>query len=52
MLARLDPHLGEGATAGVERIPPTHRECCKARKEQLLLPGQVGMLAGPNSGTG
>jgi D-lyxose ketol-isomerase len=39
---------GEGpATAGVEaRIPPSHRECCKARSEQLLLPGQVGMLAG------
>ncbi len=39
---------GEGTpTSGVEaRIPPTHRECCKARAEQLILPGQVGTLAG------
>ena len=40
---------GEGeATPGVEeRIPPSHKECCKARKEQKLMPGEVGMLAGP-----
>jgi len=40
---------GEGApTAGVApRIPPTHKDCCVARTEQKLLPGEVGMLAGP-----
>ncbi len=40
---------GEGeATAGVEeRIPASHRECCKARVEQKLLPGEVGHLGGP-----
>ena len=39
---------GEGdPTPGVEeRIPPSHLECCKARKEQKLMPGEVGMLAG------
>ena len=39
---------GEGeATPGVEeRIPPSHKECAKARKEQKLLPGEVGMLGG------
>ena len=39
---------GEGeATAGVEeRIPPMHRKIAKARKEQKLLPGEVGKLAG------
>ena len=40
---------GEGTpTPGVdERIPPTHGECCQARVEQQLLPGEVGHLAGP-----
>lgn len=40
---------GQGtATEGVEkRIPPSHLECCKARNEKLILPGEVGMLAGP-----
>jgi D-lyxose ketol-isomerase len=39
---------GEGeATPGVEeRIPPSHKECAKARKEQKLMPGEVGMLGG------
>jgi D-lyxose ketol-isomerase len=39
---------GEGeATAGVEeRIPPSHKECCVARTEQKLMPGEVGMLNG------
>ena len=39
---------GEGEpTAGVEeRIPPSHRECCKAKAEKKLLPGEVGELAG------
>ena len=39
---------GEGeATPGVEeRIPPSHKDCAKARKEQKLLPGEVGMLGG------
>lgn len=39
---------GEGEpTPGVEeRIPPSHLECCKARKEQKLMPGEVGMLTG------
>ncbi|HOX38446.1 MAG TPA: hypothetical protein PL033_10705 [Candidatus Brocadiia bacterium] len=37
---------GEGqATAGVEtRIPPTHKECCKAKVEKKLMPGEVGHL--------
>jgi len=35
-------------TPGVEaRVPPSHSECAVARKEQKLLPGEVGMLAGP-----
>jgi len=40
---------GEGdPTPGVEaRIPPSHRECCVARVEKALSPGEVGMLAGP-----
>lgn len=40
---------GEGTpTPGVEeRIPPSHRACAVARTEQKLLPGEVGMLAGP-----
>ena len=40
---------GEGdPTPGVaERIPPTHKECAKARNEKKLMPGEVGMLAGP-----
>ena len=40
---------GEGEpTPGVEgRIPPTHRECCKARVEKKLLPGEVAHLGGP-----
>ena len=40
---------GEGEpTPGVdERIPPTHKECAKARNEKKLMPGEVGMLAGP-----
>ena len=39
---------GEGdATPGVDdRIPPTHKECAKARVEKKLLPGEVGMLGG------
>ena len=39
---------GEGdATPGVEeRIPSSHKECAQARKEQKLLPGEVGMLGG------
>jgi hypothetical protein len=39
---------GEGEpTPGVEeRIPPSHRECAKARSEKKLLPGEVGMLGG------
>lgn len=39
---------GEGEpTPGVEeRIPPSHRECAKARTEKKLLPGEVGMLGG------
>jgi D-lyxose ketol-isomerase len=38
---------GEGAaTPGVdERIPPMHQKIAKARKEQELLPGDVGELA-------
>lgn len=36
------------STPGVEaRIPPTHREIAKARKETRLMPGEVGELAGP-----
>ena len=40
---------GEGEpTPGVDaRIPESHRECAVARKEQKLMPGEVGMLAGP-----
>ncbi len=39
---------GEGEpTAGVEeRISPSHKECCKAKTEKKLLPGEVGELAG------
>jgi len=39
---------GEGeATPGVEeRIPPSHKECAKARVEKKLLPGEVVMLGG------
>jgi len=39
---------GEGeATPGVdERIPPSHKECAKARVEKKLMPGEVGMLGG------
>ena len=39
---------GEGeATPGVaERIPPSHRECANARKEQKLMPGECGYLGG------
>jgi len=39
---------GEGTpTPGVEvRIPPSHKECCQARVEQKLMPGEVGELAG------
>ncbi len=40
---------GEGdPTLGVEaRIPPSHQECAVARTEQQLMPGEVGMLGGP-----
>ncbi len=40
---------GEGTpTPGVEaRIPESHKECCVARTEKKLLPGEVGTLAGP-----
>ncbi|HOC69245.1 MAG: D-lyxose ketol-isomerase [Candidatus Hydrogenedentes bacterium ADurb.Bin101] len=40
---------GEGdPTPGVEaRIPASHRGCAKARVEKKLLPGEVGMLGGP-----
>jgi D-lyxose ketol-isomerase len=40
---------GEGAaTPGVDaRIPASHRECAVARSEKKLMPGEVGMLAGP-----
>jgi D-lyxose ketol-isomerase len=39
---------GEGEpTPGVDaRIPESHKECCKARNEHKLLPGEVGTLAG------
>jgi len=39
---------GEGEpTPGVEaHIPPSHKECCVARVEKKLLPGEVGELAG------
>jgi hypothetical protein len=40
---------GEGEpTPGVDaRIPPSHRDCCKARTETKLMPGEVGHLGGP-----
>lgn len=40
---------GEGTpTPGVEaRIPQTHRECCIARTEKQLMPGEIGHLGGP-----
>jgi D-lyxose ketol-isomerase len=40
---------GEGEpTSGVEsRIPESHKECCVAKKEQKLMPGQVGQLEDP-----
>jgi len=40
---------GEGTpTPGVEaRIPESHKECAVARTEKQLLPGEVGMLGGP-----
>jgi len=40
---------GEGTpTPGVEaRIPESHKQCCVARTEKKLLPGEVGSLAGP-----
>jgi D-lyxose ketol-isomerase len=39
---------GEGTpTPGVEdRIPPSHKECAKARTENKILPGEVGLLNG------
>ena len=39
---------GEGkATEGVmDRVPSTHKGCVQACKEQKLLPGEVGILAG------
>lgn len=39
---------GEGpATPGVEeRIPPSHKECCVAKAEKKLMPGEVAELAG------
>lgn len=39
---------GEGdPTPGVEaHIPPSHKECCVARVQKKLLPGEVGELAG------
>jgi hypothetical protein len=40
---------GEGEpTPGVEeRIPPSHRSCAVARTEEIVRPGEIGMLAGP-----
>ena len=40
---------GEGdATPGVDaRIPPLHRDVAKARREEKVLPGEIGTLAGP-----
>ena len=40
---------GEGEpTPGVEkRIPPMHRQCANARREQKIMPGEVGYLGGP-----
>ncbi len=40
---------GEGEpTPGVDvRMPPSHKDCLIAKREQKLMPGEVGMLRGP-----
>lgn len=37
---------GEPTPGGEKRIPPSHRECAKARTEVILQPGEVGDLTG------